>query len=108
MVRAILYYVAQNNWPIAWWKKFLPKLVEICVDRLGHIWSINITPTSHPHILTPSQRFQEAEKTLQYVMAGFAMPEPFFSVSLEQSLSLFLSALSDPALPLMEMQVGTI
>ena len=46
--------------------------------------------------------------TLQHVMAGFAMPEPFFSPSLDKTLSSFLSALTDPALPLMEMQVGSI
>ena len=46
--------------------------------------------------------------TLQHVMAGFAMPEPFFSVSLDETLSSFLSGLTDPALPLMEMQVGPI
>ena len=54
------------------------------------------------------QRFQQAERSLEYVMAGFAMPEPFFSLSLEEALSSFLSALTDPALPLMEMQVGSI
>jgi biotin carboxylase len=50
------------------------------------------------------QRFQQADMTLQHVMAGFAMPEPFFSPSLDKTLSSFLSALTDPALPLMEMQ----
>ena len=51
------------------------------------------------------QRFQQAEQTLQHVMAGFAMQEPFFSKSLDEAVSTFLSALVDPALPLMEMQV---
>ena len=38
-------------------------------------------------------------------MAGFSVQEPFFSKLLGSTVSTYLSALKDPALPLMEMQV---
>ena len=38
-------------------------------------------------------------------MAGFSVQEPFFSKLLDSTVSTYLSALKDPALPLMEMQV---
>ena len=87
-----------------------PQTMESQKAKVHQVYNVykTVAPPESVCLSLPSpypQRFQQAETILQYVMAGFAVQEPFFSQSLGSAASTFLKALTDPALPLMEMQV---
>ena len=46
------------------------------------------------------------KENLQHTMDGYCLDEPYFSAKLKENVTTLMRALKDPALPLLELQVG--
>ena len=53
------------------------------------------------------QVFQRTRTELENLLAGYVLPEPFFSTRVKKSVEMLMKCLRDPSLPLLEMQVGS-
>ncbi|XP_055926217.1 acetyl-CoA carboxylase-like isoform X1 [Argiope bruennichi] len=51
-----------------------------------------------------NQIFQNARQELEYILAGYALPDPYFSPKMTQAVDTFMRTLRDPSLPLLELQ----
>ena len=54
------------------------------------------------------QIFQEVYKKLANIMKGFCHPDEVFEEKLEHNVRTLMTALKDPTLPLLELQVSNI
>ncbi|GIY74923.1 acetyl-CoA carboxylase [Caerostris extrusa] len=52
-----------------------------------------------------NQIFQNARQELEYVLNGYALPDPYFGPKMIQAVDTFMRTLRDPSLPLLELQV---
>ena len=50
-------------------------------------------------------RCQEATAFLERVLAGFSLPEPYFTQRVKQAVETLMKCLKDPSLPLNELEV---
>ena len=48
--------------------------------------------------------FNQAKAHLQHILAGYVLPEPYFSMKMTQNVENFINCLKDPRLPLLELQ----
>lgn len=48
--------------------------------------------------------FNQAKQHLQNILAGYVLPEPYFSMKMAQNVENFMNCLKDPRLPLLELQ----
>ncbi|XP_035212091.1 acetyl-CoA carboxylase-like isoform X1 [Stegodyphus dumicola] len=51
-----------------------------------------------------NQVFQAARQELEYILAGYALPDPYFTPKMMQAVDTFMKTLRDPSLPLLELQ----
>ncbi|GFR07112.1 acetyl-CoA carboxylase [Trichonephila clavata] len=51
-----------------------------------------------------NQVFQNARQELEYILAGYALPDPYFGSKMTQAVDTFMRTLRDPSLPLLELQ----
>ncbi|CAM1302616.1 Uncharacterised protein r2_g1260 [Pycnogonum litorale] len=51
-----------------------------------------------------NQIFQHSKDTLEHILAGYVLPDPYFETNLTSSVEQFVKALRDPNLPLLELQ----
>ena len=52
--------------------------------------------------------FQESKSFLDRVLAGYCLPEPYFTQRVKQSVETLMKCLKDPSMPLCELQVKTL
>lgn len=48
--------------------------------------------------------FNQAKQHLLNILAGYVLPEPYFSMKMQQNVENFMNCLKDPRLPLLELQ----
>ncbi|KAG8178328.1 hypothetical protein JTE90_026296 [Oedothorax gibbosus] len=51
-----------------------------------------------------NQVFQSAKIELEYILDGYALPEPYFTSKMSLAIDTFMRTLRDPSLPLLELQ----
>ena len=51
------------------------------------------------------QIFQSTRAELENILAGYALPEPYFKIRLKKSVETMMQCLRNPTLPLLELQV---
>ena len=51
------------------------------------------------------QVFANTKATLEHILAGYCLPDPYFKDHLKSSVDTLMKCLHDPALPLYELQV---
>ena len=51
------------------------------------------------------QIFRSTQAELENILAGYALPDPFFKSKLQTSIEKLMKCLRDPSLPLLELQV---
>lgn len=51
-----------------------------------------------------NQIFQTARQELEYILSGYALPDPYFTTKMMQAVDTFMRTLRDPSLPLLELQ----
>jgi acetyl-CoA carboxylase / biotin carboxylase 1 len=51
------------------------------------------------------QVFTNTRTTLEHILAGYCLPEPYFKNHLQSTVDTLMKCLRDPALPLFELQV---
>ena len=52
-----------------------------------------------------NQVYLETKQFLDHVLAGYSLPEPYFSNRVKQAVETLMKCLKDPALPLYELKV---
>ena len=52
------------------------------------------------------QIYQTSRTYLENILAGYVIPEPFFTKSMKETVDTMMKCLRDPLLPLLELQVG--
>lgn len=48
--------------------------------------------------------FNIAKTHLEHILAGYVLPEPYFTMKMQQNVEIFMDCLRDPRLPLLELQ----
>lgn len=54
------------------------------------------------------QVFQRTRTELENLLAGYVLPDPFFTSRVKKSVETLMKCLRDPSLPLLEMQVKVV
>ena len=55
-----------------------------------------------------NQVYLETKQFLDHVLAGYSLPEPYFSNRVKQAVETLMKCLKDPALPLYELKVSEV
>jgi len=60
---------------------------------------------STQHGSKPHQVFAKTISTLEHLLEGYCLPDPYFKERLDTDINVLLKCLRDPSLPLYELQV---
>ncbi|XP_015790405.1 acetyl-CoA carboxylase-like isoform X1 [Tetranychus urticae] len=60
------------------------------------------TDSAHPQKLNVT--FSSVKSHLENFLAGYVLPEPFYTTKMQENVTLFMRCLKDPQLPLLELQ----
>ena len=61
----------------------------------------------HPYGDKLHQQFQRSRSTLEHILAGYCLPQPYYQEKMDETVQSLMKALRDPMLPLLELQVST-
>lgn len=79
-------------------------VLEMQDDSENETDSDSITSLNEPQEQKLNVTFEQAKKHLENILAGYTLPDSFFTEKLNENVETFMRCLRDPRLPLLELQ----